>query len=134
MTDPRAWLPTGFAAPAPVVVPYGHRLRPPVHADLARLVVAEPHLDRLRAERRLTGWLAEAAARTAYTYVLVDTDETAILGGVRIDPDGACWCVVEECRGTDLAAAFDTLVGGWVAAHWPGLAHRPRPRSGTHLR
>lgn len=121
MTAAHAWLSEDFVAPAEVAVPYGHRLRGAARADRDRLVVADPALDARRAERLLTGWLAEAAARSAFSYVLVDTDETAILGGLRVDPDGASWWIVGECRGTDLAAAFEGLVTGWVAAHWPGL-------------
>lgn len=112
------WLPPDFEPPAAEPVPYGHRLRPARGSDVGRLLVADARLDQERAERRLARWLGEMAARTAYTYVLVDADETAILGRVRIDRDGASWGIVEECRGTDLAAAFDEAVAQWVS-RWP---------------
>lgn len=132
MSGPGAWLPPGFSPPGPTTVPYGHRLRPVARGDLARLLVADAGLDPGSGAETLAGWLAERSAGVAYTYVLVDSDETAILGTVRVDPRGTTWDVVSECRGTDLALAFGDAVVRWRAAHWPAVDDAT-PGSGTHL-
>lgn len=122
--DEERW-PGGFVPPADVPVPFGHRLRPVRVADVARHRVAVPG----SGEADLRRLEAEAGAGLAWTYVLLDTDETAILGGVRVEPGAgrpgsgwsAWWWLVSECVGTDLAAAFDDLVPRWLVDHWPNF-------------
>ena len=73
----------------------------------------------------------------SFNYALFDTDETALLGCVYIDPPekpGAdaeiSWWVVDECVGTELEAALDELVPRWIAEDWPlrpPALRRPRP-------
>ena len=69
---------------------------------------------------------AEMETHESFNYALLDTDETALLGCVYIDPPekpGAdaeiSWWVVDECVGTELEAALDALVPRWIAAEWP---------------
>ena len=135
-------------APARVPVPYGHHLRPVRLADgpLHRAAVEGS----LRVLRDLHGttrgwppvtWSAEHSRRellrqvgemergTAWTYALLDADETALLGCVRVEPapDGAptaWWWIVEECLGTDLAAAVDALVPHWLERNWSAASFR----------
>ncbi len=121
-----AWLPAGFVAPAGTTVPYGHRLRRVRLSDGPRLCVAVAGLHLADAERLLRERLGEMERRTAYTFALLDTDETALLGEVRLAPSATpgpdaevSWWVVPECVGTDLARAIDELVPAWVAAAWP---------------
>jgi hypothetical protein len=123
-----AWLPAGFVMPAGTTVPFGHRLRPVLLSDGPRLRVAIPGLRLADAERLLRTRLGEMERRTAYTFALLDTDETALLGEVRVAPSTGpgrgsdaevTWWVVPECEGTDLARAVDELVPGWVASAWP---------------
>jgi hypothetical protein len=128
------WLPNGFVPPADTAVPYGHRLRPVRLSDGPRLCVATPGLRLADAEQLLRTRLAESERRAAYTFVLLDTDETALLGEVRIEPptaleglpDGSdavvTWWVVPECAGTDLARAFAEKLRSWLASDWPFTA------------
>ncbi len=120
------WLPAGFEPPRDVTVPYGHRLRPVRLSDGPRLCVAVAGLHLADAERQLREQLGEMERRTAYTFALLDADETAVLGEVRLAPSATpgsdaevTWWVVPECVGTDLARAVDALVPAWVAAAWP---------------
>ena len=139
MLEPPLAAPT---APAKVAVPYGHHLRPVRLADSALHHAAVD--GSLRVLRDLHGssrgwppttWSAahsrnelwrqvgEMERRTAWTYALLDADETALLGCVRVEraPDGlptAWWWIVEECLGTDLAAAVDELVPRWLEEAW----------------
>lgn len=99
-------------------MPYGHRLRPARATDLPLLLVARPDLDEARGRRRLARWMTEHRAGAAVTYLLVDTDETAVLGSVRVTARGARWWVVPECEGTDLASSLPALAEG-LAACWP---------------
>jgi hypothetical protein len=134
----RGWLPSGFVPPAGTAVPYGHRLRPVRLCDGPRLCVATPGLGLADAEELLQTRLAEAERRSAYTFVLLDTDETALLGEVRIEPRTAVdvppdrsdavvsWWVVPECEGTDLARAFAEVLPSWLASDWPFTAPRLR--------
>jgi len=128
--------------PALVAVPYGHHLRPVRLADETRYGTAvEGSLRVLRdlhgptrgwppatwpaghGRRELECRVAEMERRTAWTYALLDADETALLGCVRVEPgpDGcpaAWWWIVGECLGTDLAAAVDALVPRWLRDAW----------------
>lgn len=98
-----------------IPVPYGHRLRPARASDLDRLLAADPDLDPATGSRRLAGWLAEQEDGTGLTRVLVDADETALLGTVRTTATGTSWWIVPECRGTDLEAALSEVVTGIVS-------------------
>ena len=125
------WLPSGYAPPTAALVPYGHRLRRESLTDGPRLCVAVPGLDLADAERLLRVRLAEMERRAAYTYALLDHDETALVGEVRVAPGSdadadadVSWWIVPECRGTDLARAVDALVPIWVASAWPFVAPR----------
>ncbi|HEX6151304.1 hypothetical protein [Nocardioides sp.] len=126
------WLPVGFEPPSGTTVPFGHRLRPVRLSDGPRLCVATPGLQLADAEQLLRIRLGEMERRAAYTFALVDTDETAILGELRVAPpttsDGGpphavdaevTWWIVPECEGTDLAHALDVLVPHWVERSWP---------------
>ena len=128
------WLPSGFVPPPGTAVPYGHRLRPVRLNDGPRLCVATPGLGLADAEQLLRARLAEMERRSAYTFVLLDTDETALLGEVRIEPPAAAegtpdvsdavvtWWVVPECEGTDLARAVAEVLPSWLASDWPFTA------------
>ena len=136
------WLPSGFMPPAGAAVPYGHQLRPVRLSDGPRLCVATPGLSLADAQRLLQARLAETERRSAFTFALLDTDATALLGEVRIEPptavegspDGSdavvTWWVVPECEGTDLARAFAQMLPSWLASDWPFTAPviRGRPR------
>lgn len=95
-------------------MPYGHLLRPVRHGDLARLLVADPDLDERHGRRRIAAWCAEMRLGRATTYVLVDEDETALLGTVRVTADGVSSWIVEECRGTDLERAVADTLSRWT--------------------
>lgn len=100
-----------WGLPARVPVPFGHVLRPATVRDPAP---PGPVGDGLAARVR-----AMADARSA-TYLLLDADETAVLGRVDLDRRGAGppsvrWWVTEECEGTALAAALAELVPTWAA-------------------
>jgi hypothetical protein len=130
----RGWLPDGFEPPESTTVPFGHRLRRVRTVDARRLQVAVPGLDLPAAERLLQTRLDEMARRAAYTFALVDTDETALLGEVRVAPGRTpdieaevVWWMVPECRGTDLSRAVDALMPAWVADHWPLTAPQLGP-------
>lgn len=144
------WLPPGFAPPTRVPVAYGHHLRPirasDVDLDMVAVQGSQPRL--WRTYGRAWAWPPESltheqdradlarheeemARRLSFNYALFDADETALLGCVYVDPPakpGAdaeiSWWVVDECVGTDLEAALDALVPGWIAADWP--FERPR--------
>jgi hypothetical protein len=134
------WLPSGFVPPTGTAVPYGHRLRRVRLSDGPRLCVATPGLGLADAEQLLRARLGEMERGSAYTFVLLDTDETAVLGEVRIAPpttagdrpDGSdavvSWWVVPECEGTDLAHAFAELLPSWLASDWSFTAPRLRGR------
>lgn len=143
-------LPRSFAPPSRVTVPYGHHLRPvresDVDLDLVAVMGSQARLWRIYGWTR--GWPSAAMTRdqhradlarreqdmarqVSFTYALLDTDETALLGRLAIDPPtcwdadaDVSWWVVDECVGTDLAIALDALVPRWIDEHWP--FHRPR--------
>jgi hypothetical protein len=134
--------------PARVSVPYGHHLRPVRLSDQAlHLTAVEGSLPVLRdlhgpahgwppatwsaehSRRELVRQVGEMERRTAWTYALLDADETALLGCVRVErgADGrpsAWWWIVAECRGTDLAAAVDALVPRWLDEAWSPASFR----------
>ncbi|MFC5495206.1 hypothetical protein [Nocardioides caricicola] len=74
---------------------------------------------------------AEIEAHESFNYALFDTDESALLGCVYVDPPekaGAdaeiSWWVVDGLVGTEVEAALDELVPRWIATAWP--LERPR--------
>ena len=139
------WLPQGFSHPERVDLPTGHHLRPIRAADVEidfpavmgsreRLwtVYGEawgwPPADMTHDEDRtdLARHATEMETHESFNYALFDTDETALLGCVYIDPPekpGAdaeiSWWVVDECVGTELEHAVDDLVPRWIADDWP---------------
>ncbi len=144
----RTWLPADFVHPTRVEVPFGHHLRPisPDDTDLDMIAVMGsrerlwgiygaawgwPPADMSHAADRadLARHAAEMETHESFNYALLDTDETALLGCVYIDPPekpGAdaeiSWWVVDECVGTELERALDDLVPRWIADEWP-LSH-----------
>ena len=112
------WLPAGFVAPAGTSVPYGHRLRPVRLSDGPRLCVAVAGLHLADAERLLRERLGEMERRTAYTFALLDNDETAVLGEVRLAPGST--------------VGSDAEVSWWVPwinyrSTWPGVRRTSPP-------
>ncbi len=134
--------------PAAVAVPYGHRLRPLRHTDETRYRTAVEGSHRVLRDLHGTvrGWppvtcspeqcrcdlldrLREMERGDAWTYALLDADETALLGCVRVEPGPggrpvAWWWIVEECLGTDLAAAVEALVPRWLQDAWSPASFR----------
>jgi hypothetical protein len=149
-TPSDAWLPATFAHPTHVEVGLGHHLRPirteDVELDMVAVTGSRERLWSIYGDA--WGWppaamtaeqdredlahhVADMEAGRSFNYALLDTDETALLGCVYIDPPekpGAdaeiSWWVVDECVGTELEAALDALVPRWVAEAWP--LQRPR--------
>jgi hypothetical protein len=152
---PAAWLPATFTHPTRVEVGLGHHLRPirATDVDLDMVAVMGSRERLWRTYGAAWGWppasmtheqdredlarhAAEMETHESFNYALLDTDETALLGCVYIDPPqkdwgqvaGAdaeiSWWVVDECVGTDLEAALDDLVPRWIAQAWP--LTRPR--------
>ena len=144
------WLPASFVHPTHVEVGLGHHLRPiraeDVDLDMVAVMGSRERLWGIYGDA--WGWppasmtheqdredlarhAAEMVTHESFNYALLDTDETALLGCVYIDPPekpGAdaeiSWWVVDECVGTELEAALDALVPRWIAADWP--LERPR--------
>ena len=130
------------APPDLVREPYGHRLRPLRLSDEHRYRTAVEGSHRIlrdlhghvrdwppvawsdeHGRREVLRQVTEMERRTAWTYALLDDDETALLGCVRVEPGPdraptAWWWIVEECLGSDLAAAVDALVPRWVQDAW----------------
>ena len=148
--SPDEWLPRDWAHPLHVPVGAAHHLRPLLSSD------AVLDLHAVRGSRRrlwsvygpvwnwppadldlehevalLTRYEAETHAHESFTYALFDTDETALLGHLYLDPatrPGAdadvSWWVVDELVGGAVEAELDALVPVWVARVWP--LRRPR--------
>jgi hypothetical protein len=152
---PGPWLPASFVHPTTVEVGLGHHLRPiraeDVDLDMVAVMGSRDRLWSLYGDA--WGWppatmtheqdredlarhAAEMVTHESFNYALLDTDETALLGCVYIDPPqkdwahsgGAdaeiSWWVVDECVGTDLETALDAMVPRWIAEEWP--LERPR--------
>ncbi len=142
-----SWLPADFVHPGLVEVPFGHHLRPihPDDTDLDMVAVMGSRERLWRIYGAAWGWppadmtheddradlarhAAEMETHESFNYALFDTDETALLGCVYIDPPEVpgsdaeiSWWVVDECVGTELEQALDELVPQWIA---PGVAAR----------
>jgi RimJ/RimL family protein N-acetyltransferase len=144
-TPSTTWLPATFAHPTHVEVGLGHHLRPiradDVDLDMIAVMGSRERLWSIYGDA--WGWppatmtheqdredlarhAAEMVTHESFNYALLDTDETALLGCVYIDPpekEGAdaeiSWWVVDELVGSNLEAALDALVPAWIAASWP---------------
>lgn len=152
---------TGARPPGRVPLPYGHHLRPLRIADtaadlvaltgsparLAQLLgdpvddpvaVADRHAEHVRQR------VALMADGLAWTWLLLDDDETAVLGRVEVDPSpdgdggdpgggalggrssrGVRWFVVDECAGTALERAVAEFLPRWLRATYRSA--RPVP-------
>jgi hypothetical protein len=145
-----SWLPPDFVHPERVELPFGHHLRPiragDVDLDMVAVMGSQQRLwsiygtawgwppASMTAEQDredLARHAAEMETHESFNYALFDTDETALLGCVYIDPPekpGAdaeiSWWVVDECVGTDLERALDEFVPTWIAEVWPLAAPR----------
>ncbi|SEC49627.1 Acetyltransferase (GNAT) domain-containing protein [Nocardioides exalbidus] len=143
--SPSSWLPDDFHHPQRVEVAFGHHLRPitPADTDLDMVAVMgsrerlwsiygeawgwpPAHMTHEADREDLARHAAEMETHQSFNYALFDTDETALLGCVYIDPPekpGAdaeiSWWVVDECVDTLLARALDELVPRWIAESWP---------------
>ena len=141
------WLPAGFRHPTRVEVPFGHHLRPISAEDTDLDMVAVmgsrdrlwsiygaawgwPPADMTHDDDRadLARHAAEMETHESFNYALFDTDETALLGCVYIDPPDeesppgsdavASWWLVDQAVGTDLEAALDDFVPRWLTETW----------------
>lgn len=139
------WLPTSFVHPARVRVDSGHHLRPISAADVDLDMVAVmgsrerlwqiygpawgwPPASMTHEQDRedLARHAAEMETHESFNYALFDSEETALLGCVYIDPpekEGAdaeiSWWVVDAHVGTDLERKLDELVPRWIDTSWP---------------
>jgi hypothetical protein len=147
---PSAWLPDDFEHPDRVEVVAGYHLRPiresDVDLDMLAVMGSQQRLWSIygaawgwppatmtyEADREdLARHAAEMTRHESFNYALFDTDETALLGCVYIDPAeklGAdadiSWWIIDALVGTDLEAALDEFVLGWIATRWPLQAPR----------
>jgi hypothetical protein len=80
---------------------------------------------------------AEAAAREAFNYAILDRPEARLFGCVYIDPPntGAApesdttvsWWVIDEALGSPLEVALDDVLPGWLADAWGFRSVRYEP-------
>ena len=144
------WLPDDFVHPLRVEVDAGHHLRPiradDVELDMPAVMGSQqrlwsiygeawgwPPADMTAEEDRedLARHEAEITAHESFNYALFDTAESVLIGCVYIDPPekvGAdaeiSWWVRDEYAGSELEAALDALVPGWIAVGWPFTSPR----------
>lgn len=130
------WLPDGFAHPTRIDIGRNHYFRPVALQDLDRDIAAvggswkrlraiygrfwgwpssELSLERCRAE--LAQHVDEMRDAESYKYVIVDREETRVLGSIYIDqPDDAhhdavvSWWVIDELVSTEFEASVDELI------------------------
>jgi hypothetical protein len=141
------WLDPAFTPPARLDLTTGHHLRPIREADLE---IDYPAV--MGSWRRLWekygeawGWPsatmsreddredlarhdAEALAREAFNYAILDQDEIRLLGCVYIDPPEAgappgsdamvSWWVIDDAVGTALEQALDDVLPRWLSQAW----------------
>ena len=146
-----SWLLDDFAAPRRVDVPGTSLHIRPIHPDDTDLdmVAVMGSQERLwsiygeawgwppadmtaEADREdLARHADEMTRNESFNYPLFDSDETALLGCVYIDPPekvGAdaeiSWWVVDDLVGTEAEAELDRFVPDWIARAWP----LPEPR------
>lgn len=148
-------LPADFPHPTRVELRTGHHLRP-IRADdvdldypavmgsrarlwerygeawgwpPATMTYAEDRADLARHER-------EIAANETFNYALFDSDESALLGCVYLDPPAGeapahdveySWWVVDELVGTDLERELAEFVPRWIVTAWPFRAPLQTP-------
>ena len=145
-TATAAWLPADFRHPTRVEVPFGHHLRPvsPDDTDLDMVAVMGSRERLWSIYGEAWGWppadmsaeadradlarhAAEMETHESFNYALFDTDETALLGCVYIDPldalDGeisaevSWWMVPDAPAG--MAERLDAFVPAWLDREWP---------------
>ncbi len=141
------WLPDGFTTPQRAELPTGHHLRPIRESDVGidhpavmgsreRLWARygpvwgwPPASMTLEADREdLAHHEREIAAQEAFSYAVLDADETALLGCVYIDPPDAdappgsdavaSWWVVDEAVGSELERSLEEFVPSWLRETW----------------
>jgi hypothetical protein len=141
------WLPPSFAPPGRVELSTGHHLRPIRAADVAidypAVMGSRERLWRKYGE--MWGWPpedmsyeadrvdlarheAEMAGLESFNYAVLDSDETALLGCVYVDPPDdssppgteavVSWWVVDDAVGSKLERALDAFVPRWLAQTW----------------
>jgi RimJ/RimL family protein N-acetyltransferase len=144
------WLPDSFVHPARVELLTGHHLRPiraaDIDLDMVAVMGSQPRLfsifgaawgwppaDLTREDDfdELLRHETEIEAHESFNYALFDTDETALVGCVYIDPpekDGAdaelSWWVIDDMVATPVEHELDRLVPLWISQQWPFT--RPR--------
>lgn len=149
-TEPRPWLPDGWAHPTRVALTADHHLRPmgpeAVELDLPAVRGSRERLWSIYGAA--WGWppaeltreadiddlahhAAEIEAHESFLYGLFDAGETALLGCLYVDPAAKVgadadisWWVVDPLVGSPLEAALDAFVPAWIAADWPLTAPR----------
>lgn len=140
-----SWLPEDFEHPKRVDVDDAHHLRPISEADVdldypavmgsrERLWATfgkawgwPPETMTYEQDRKDLAWHEdEIEANKSFNYALFDTDETALLGCVYVDPPekiGAdadiSWWVVDDLVGSEVEAALAALVPTWINQAWP---------------
>ena len=76
---------------------------------------------------------AEMRARAGYLYGVLDADETELFGCVYIYPSetdadaDVSWWLVDEAVGTELEAALEAALPGWLAESWGIRSMRRHP-------
>jgi hypothetical protein len=142
-----SWLSDDFEHPERVPLPTGHHLRPGREADVdLDYPAVMGSRERLWAKYgQAWGWPpahmtpemdrddlahheAEIAAHETFLYMLVDEDESELLGCVYIDPPDerspagtdavASWWVVDKAAGTELERTLDDFVPRWLTETW----------------
>jgi hypothetical protein len=141
------WLDPALTPPSRLDLPTGHHLRP-----IRELDVGIDYRAVMGSRRRLWekygdawGWPpatmsyeddredlarheAEAVARAAFNYAILDEAEGRLFGCVYIDPPEAgapsgsdamaSWWIVDEALGSPLEGALDDVVPSWLADVW----------------
>lgn len=144
------WLPDNFVHPTRVELSIGHHLRPiraaDIDLDMVAVLGSQPRLfsifgpawgwppaDLTREDDldELVRHQTEIEAHESFNYALFDTDETALLGCVYIDPPekaGAdaeiSWWVIDDLVATPVEQELDRLIPVWISQEWPFI--RPR--------
>ncbi len=142
-----AWLDSALTPPGRLDLATGHHLRPIREVDVAidypAVMGSRPRLWEKYGEA--WGWPpatmsyeddredlarheAEAVAREAFNYAILDLQETRLFGCVYIDPPEAdaprgsdamvSWWVVDQALGSQLEHALDDVLPAWLADAW----------------
>ena len=142
-----SWLSHDFTHPERVPLPTGHHLRPGRAADVdvdypavmgsrerlwAKYGAAwgwpPAHMTHEMDREDLAHHEAEIAAHETFLYMLLDEDESELLGCVYIDPPDerspagtdavASWWIVDRAAGTELERTLDDFVPRWLTEAW----------------